>query len=111
MTLTVRSSVKHNLEVVVLDVWRTFIADTMLKPSSISKIPTEFSGFRASSSDVKQHASPFKMRAWQIHSYGDLSELQFSSGARKPLIAGSDEVLVEVKATSLNPIDKLMIGK
>lgn len=50
-----------------------------------------------------------KMKAWQIHSYGDISEMQFNS-CRLPVIKSPTEVLVEVKAASLNPIDILMLG-
>lgn len=59
---------------------------------------------------ASNYRASHKMRAWQIHSYGDINELQFSSGARVPLIRSPEEVLVEVKAVSLNPIDKMMIG-
>lgn len=59
---------------------------------------------------VSNYRTCRKMRAWQIHSYGDINELQFSSGARVPMIRSPEEVLVEVKSSSLNPIDKLMIG-
>ncbi|KAF5283343.1 hypothetical protein FQR65_LT13892 [Abscondita terminalis] len=50
-----------------------------------------------------------KMRAWQIHSYGDLTELQFTN-ARIPCIEDPKDVLISVKAASLNPIDLVMIG-
>ena len=50
-----------------------------------------------------------KMKAWQIHSYGDLSELQLSV-ARMPEIQKPTDVLVRVEAASLNPIDKMIIG-
>lgn len=59
---------------------------------------------------ASNYRAAHKMRAWQIHSYGDINELQFSSGARVPMIRSPEEVLVEVKAVSLNPIDKMMIG-
>lgn len=51
-----------------------------------------------------------KMTAWTIHSYGDIEELQFEE-ARIPIIHHPQDVLVEVKAASLNPIDSFMLGK
>ncbi|XP_022909117.1 reticulon-4-interacting protein 1, mitochondrial [Onthophagus taurus] len=50
-----------------------------------------------------------KMKAWQIHSYGDLSELQLSE-PRVPIIEKPTDVLVQVKAASVNPVDKMIIG-
>ncbi|EFA04391.1 reticulon-4-interacting protein 1, mitochondrial [Tribolium castaneum] len=50
-----------------------------------------------------------KANAWQVHSYGDISELQFGK-IRIPQIRHSDEVLINVEAASLNPIDNLMLG-
>lgn len=50
-----------------------------------------------------------RMRAWQIHSYGDLGELQLSK-TRLPIIASPKELLVKVEASSINPIDYMMIG-
>lgn len=51
-----------------------------------------------------------KMTAWTIHSYGDIEELQFEE-TRIPIIRHPQDVLVEVKAASLNPIDSFMLGK
>ncbi|KAL1491073.1 hypothetical protein ABEB36_011726 [Hypothenemus hampei] len=60
-----------------------------------------------------QRAAPLKnsrkMLAWTIHSYGDIDELQLAE-TRIPIIQSPDEVLVEVKAASLNPIDSFMLG-
>lgn len=50
-----------------------------------------------------------KMTAWTIHSYGDIEELQFEE-TRIPIIRHPQDVLVEVKAASLNPIDSFMLG-
>ncbi|GJQ86437.1 hypothetical protein Trydic_g10344 [Trypoxylus dichotomus] len=49
------------------------------------------------------------MQAWQIHSYGDLSELQLTP-ARIPIIQNPNDVLVQVEAASINPVDKMIIG-
>lgn len=59
---------------------------------------------------VKEKHNSYKMRAWQIHSYGDLSELQLTN-ARIPHISSPDELLIQVDAASLNPIDKGMISR
>lgn len=48
-----------------------------------------------------------KMLAWQIHSYGDLNELKLSN-VRVPLITKPTEVLIQVQAASVNPIDIAM---
>lgn len=50
-----------------------------------------------------------KMQAWQIHSYGDLSELQLTQ-ARVPIIQNPSDILIQVEAASINPIDKAIIG-
>ncbi|GBP15825.1 Reticulon-4-interacting protein 1 homolog, mitochondrial [Eumeta japonica] len=50
-----------------------------------------------------------KMYAWQIHSYGELSELRLDE-ARVPSLRGPDEILVRVHASSINPLDIAMIG-
>lgn len=51
-----------------------------------------------------------KMRAWRIHEYGPISNLNLEE-ARIPLIDSPNKLLVEVKAASLNPIDILMLGE
>jgi len=49
-----------------------------------------------------------KMQAWQIHSYGDINELQLTS-ARIPHICDPSDVLIKVNAASVNPIDTYMM--
>lgn len=51
-----------------------------------------------------------KIKSWQIHSYGDLNEMQLNT-CRLPVIKSPREVLVEVRAASVNPIDLFMLGK
>ncbi|XP_059617643.1 reticulon-4-interacting protein 1 homolog, mitochondrial [Phlebotomus argentipes] len=51
-----------------------------------------------------------KMRGWQIHSYGDLDEVQFSDNIRIPQVKTGSEVMVRIKAASVNPIDIALIG-
>ncbi|XP_033739822.1 reticulon-4-interacting protein 1 homolog, mitochondrial-like [Pecten maximus] len=48
------------------------------------------------------------MGSWQMHDYGGPDALTFSSTARVPRIHSPNEVLVEIHAASVNPIDVLM---
>ena len=50
------------------------------------------------------------MKAWHIHSYGGLNNLEFSH-IRSPFLNNPDEILVEVHASSVNPIDIAIIGR
>lgn len=50
-----------------------------------------------------------KMNGWQIHSYSD--GIQFSDKIKIPTIKDSNELLVKVNATSVNPIDVAMVGE
>lgn len=52
-----------------------------------------------------------KMSGWQIHSYGDLTELQFNDNIRMPIIQSPNDILIKIIATSINPIDVAMMGK
>lgn len=52
-----------------------------------------------------------KMIAWQAHAYGSVDELVLTSNARSPAVMGSRDVLVRVKASSVNPLDVLMAGE
>lgn len=45
------------------------------------------------------------MKAWQIHQYGGNEELSLSATARIPSIQSPKDILVEVHAASVNPID------
>ncbi|XP_050442958.1 reticulon-4-interacting protein 1 homolog, mitochondrial-like isoform X2 [Adelges cooleyi] len=49
-----------------------------------------------------------KMLAWQVHSYGTLDDLVLTNNARSPVVIGPKDVLVRVKASSVNPLDVLM---
>ncbi|KAH8293201.1 hypothetical protein KR044_011961 [Drosophila immigrans] len=50
-----------------------------------------------------------KMGGWQFHCYGDIDELQYSDKLKLPQIRSSDECLVRVRATAVNPIDVAML--
>ncbi|CAG9811527.1 unnamed protein product [Chironomus riparius] len=51
-----------------------------------------------------------RMSGWQIHSYGELDEVQFSKNVKKPYIRSPKELLVKVDASSVNPLDVAMIN-
>lgn len=59
---------------------------------------------------VERSWSP-RMVAWQIDSYGTFENLTLNDQVQTPATVGPNEVLVRVKASSVNPIDDLMIGK
>lgn len=52
-----------------------------------------------------------KMSGFQIHSYGEISELQHTEHVKKPYIRKPSEVLVKVTASSVNPLDVAMISE
>ncbi|EDW03340.1 reticulon-4-interacting protein 1 homolog, mitochondrial [Drosophila grimshawi] len=53
--------------------------------------------------------SSLKMSGWQLHSYGDIDELQFSEKLKLPQIRNSGDCLVRVRTTAVNPIDIAML--
>lgn len=53
---------------------------------------------------------PSRMRAWRLHAYGALPELRLEE-ARVPALRTPRDVLVRVRAASLNPLDVAMIGE
>ncbi|KAJ8673591.1 hypothetical protein QAD02_004853 [Eretmocerus hayati] len=55
----------------------------------------------------REHADN-KIQAWQIHSYGGLDELKLSK-AKIPVMSNPNDVLIQVEASSVNPIDVAMI--
>jgi len=58
-----------------------------------------------------QTAWSSKMIAWQAHSYSTIDDLVLTSNARSPTMVADNEVLVRVKASSVNPLDVFMTGK
>ncbi|XP_077977287.1 NAD(P)H oxidoreductase RTN4IP1, mitochondrial-like [Glandiceps talaboti] len=52
---------------------------------------------------------PTRMKAWQINSYGDNDVLEFKN-ARVPKITQPDQLVVQVHAASINPVDIAMRG-
>jgi len=53
---------------------------------------------------------PSTMSAWQLHEYGDISQLKLSGLVHMPVICRPHEVLVRVHAASVNPVDVMMVG-
>lgn len=51
-----------------------------------------------------------KMRGWEIQNYSGIKGLQLSDNINVPAIKSKTDVLVEVIATSVNPLDQLMTG-
>lgn len=55
---------------------------------------------------------PPRMAAWQLtESYGTFEDLTLNAGVDSPASVGPKELLVRVKASSVNPIDVLMAGE
>ena len=53
---------------------------------------------------------PQRMKAWHIHKYGNADELKLET-VSLPIIRSPYDVLIEVKAASINPIDSRMMGR
>lgn len=53
---------------------------------------------------------PGKMKGWQIHEYGGVELLQCNEHIKIPSINSPNDVLVKVRAASVNPIDVAMMG-
>ncbi|XP_046393089.1 reticulon-4-interacting protein 1 homolog, mitochondrial [Ischnura elegans] len=61
-------------------------------------------------SDSSGNGTRDRMRAWQIHSYGGLDVLCMTDSARVPAVKHPEDVLVEISASSVNPMDVAMMG-
>ena len=51
------------------------------------------------------------MSAWQIHGFGGTDQLKLSHSVKVPPLLGPKDVLVEVHAASVNPVDLQMLGE
>lgn len=51
------------------------------------------------------------MRGWELYEYGGIDALTFSQNIVLPQIKSPTDVLVEVIATSVNPLDQLQTGQ
>lgn len=76
-----------------------------------SKAATAPQAIEATNTENNEKSRGRKMTGWQIHSYGDLSELQYSEKLRIPMIQKPTEILVKINSSSVNPIDVAMVGK
>ena len=50
------------------------------------------------------------MSAWHIFKFGGTNELTFSKTRKLPVIDHPQDILVEVHAASVNPVDTLIMG-
>lgn len=67
--------------------------------------------FQNDKSQTGTNGIPGKMKGWQVHEYGGVEILQCSENIKIPSIQSPTEVLVEVHASSVNPIDVKMMGE
>lgn len=75
----------------------------------VSSVKSRFQQCRLFSEGQPQPDFRNRMSAWQIYSYKD--DLTLSKTMRIPSIDDPGDVLVEVHASSVNPIDVMMKGK
>lgn len=52
-----------------------------------------------------------QMSGWEIRDYGGIDALQFNESIKLPTIKSRTDVLIEVYAVSINPLDQLMTSK
>lgn len=64
----------------------------------------------AKTEDVGHKELPSKISAWQINGFTGLSSLKLVSDLELPAITQPNEVLIEVKAASINSLDVAMTG-
>ena len=88
----------------------TFINISLKNVRNLLEAKPKYHFIRYSSTVAQVKPKHDKMSSWQIHAYGDLSELQYSPQMRIPHITQPNQVLVKVDAASVNPIDVAMIG-
>lgn len=58
-----------------------------------------------------QHEEKGKMRGWQIHEYGNVDVLKYTHNINVPDVRSRNDVVVQVHAASVNPIDVAMMSK
>ena len=51
------------------------------------------------------------MSSWQIHEYGGVDKLKLAHDVEVPVVKNPDDVLVEVYAASVSPIDVKNMGQ
>ncbi|CAG0920746.1 unnamed protein product [Notodromas monacha] len=65
---------------------------------------------RGFASKAEEEPRPGRMRAWQIHDYSGIEALTLSQNARIPVLSSPTDLLIEVHAASVNPVDVRMIS-
>lgn len=50
------------------------------------------------------------MKCWQLETYGGIKELHMKDNVSVPIVRSPYDVLVEVCASSVNPLDVIMCG-
>lgn len=69
--------------------------------------------FPTPAADFEYHRSGFqsRMSGWELHQFGDFSQvLEYHNNLRVPKIEESKEIIVRVRASSVNPLDVAMSG-
>ena len=56
-------------------------------------------------------SSAGRMKAWVIYYYGDNKQFNLSDSVQMPILNSPKDVLIEVSASSVNPIDIRRRGK
>ncbi|XP_037961191.1 reticulon-4-interacting protein 1 homolog, mitochondrial isoform X2 [Teleopsis dalmanni] len=84
-------------------------------PSTMGQISTNaIAGNKPVTNDadntIPPRKSTIKMNGWQLHSYGDLEELQHTNNLKIPKIRCASDCLVRVRCTTVNPIDVAMLS-
>ena len=88
------------------------VANTMVRrmASVSSHFNRPASATQASANKTFSQHQTNNMQAWQVHSFGGVEQLSLSDSVRIPMLAGPNDVLVQISTTSVNPIDLAMLG-
>ncbi|XP_055297424.1 reticulon-4-interacting protein 1, mitochondrial-like [Sitodiplosis mosellana] len=65
-------------------------------------------GDRLETSEISHKFESDQMSGWEINEYVGINALKFNDSIKLPKIKSRTEVLIEVIATSINPLDQLM---
>lgn len=61
-------------------------------------------------SHISRRRRSSMMSAWRIHNYSPELHIKLNESTKIPTITRPNEILIKVKAASLNPFDARMIG-
>ncbi|KAL0278488.1 UNVERIFIED_CONTAM: hypothetical protein PYX00_000304 [Menopon gallinae] len=75
----------------------------------LTNIQRQVCSFSTTTKSNERDTNYDKINSWQIHSYGDLDEVQYTR-TRPPIIKDPNSVVVKVLAASINPLDVAMIN-